>query len=275
MLFGAMNFPVKPVAQELETIAELGFDYLELTMDPPEAHHTVVREQRDDLMQALERHGMRLVCHLPSFLFTADLSPALRAASVDELIATLDVAASLDPMKVVLHPSYVTGLGSFVADRAKKYGLKSLESIVGHADRLGLTLCLENMFPRANSLTSPDDFVEVLERFPSLMLTLDTGHANIGSKGAKRCLEFLSRFPDRIKHVHASDNFGKDDNHLPIGAGTIEFPRIMKRLAEIGYDETITLEVFSRDKDYLRISREKLAAMVGHPDRGGSDAPGE
>ena len=34
MLYGAMNFPVSPVIQELETLAALGFDYLELTMLP-------------------------------------------------------------------------------------------------------------------------------------------------------------------------------------------------------------------------------------------------
>jgi hypothetical protein len=39
MRFGAMNFPVVPVLDEIETFARLGFDYLELAMDPPMAHH--------------------------------------------------------------------------------------------------------------------------------------------------------------------------------------------------------------------------------------------
>ena len=34
MLYGAMNFPVRPVLEELDSIAELKFDYFELTMDP-------------------------------------------------------------------------------------------------------------------------------------------------------------------------------------------------------------------------------------------------
>jgi len=34
-----MNFPVKPVVEEIKMIADLGFDYLELTMDPPQAHY--------------------------------------------------------------------------------------------------------------------------------------------------------------------------------------------------------------------------------------------
>ena len=35
MLYGAMNFPVRPFLDELEIFSSLGFDYLELAMDPP------------------------------------------------------------------------------------------------------------------------------------------------------------------------------------------------------------------------------------------------
>jgi sugar phosphate isomerase/epimerase len=262
MLYGAMNFPVRPVLQELESIAELGFDYLELTMDPPQAHHTTISRIKHDLVRGLERLGMGLVCHLPSFLFLADLTESIRRASVDEFTRSLEVAAELHPFKVVIHPGYITGLGSFVADQAKELSLESLRVIVERAEELGLCLCIENMFPRARSLTVPGEFREVFDRFPSLKFTLDIGHANIDSQGATRNLDFIDAFPDRIAHIHASDNFGKEDNHLPLGAGTVDFRRVVKALKQIGYDQTVTLEVFSRDKEYLKRSREKFAALV-------------
>ncbi|MGA8282334.1 MAG: sugar phosphate isomerase/epimerase, partial [Desulfobacterales bacterium] len=62
MLYGAMNFPVKPVLEELESLAALGFDFLELAMDPPAAHYNAVRNQKAELLAALERHNMQLVC---------------------------------------------------------------------------------------------------------------------------------------------------------------------------------------------------------------------
>ena len=37
MLYGGMNFPIKPVLEEVEAMAKLGFDYLELAMDPDKA----------------------------------------------------------------------------------------------------------------------------------------------------------------------------------------------------------------------------------------------
>lgn len=261
MLYGAMNFPVRPVLNEVEAIAALGFDYFELAMDNPRAHYEMIREQRENLLGALNAHNMRLVCHLPTFVFTADLTEGLRQASLHEILQSLEVAAELKPLKVVLHPSYFTGLSVFVPDQAREYALESLAAIVERSDRLGLVLCLENMFPASRSLVEPGDFVEIFQQFPTLKMTLDTGHANIGDKGATRAVDFITRFPDRINHVHANDNFGKEDNHLPIGAGTIDFPKIAKALKAAGYDATVTLEVFSRDRDYLKISREKFAAI--------------
>ncbi len=262
MLYGAMNFPIRPFLKELVAISGLGFDYLELAMDPPQAHYRVIHQQKEELLRTLDRCKMGLICHLPTFVSTADLTDSLREASLNEVLESLEVAADLRPLKVVLHPSYIVGLAVFVMDQARQYALKSLEAIVEKADQLGICLCIENMFPRSHSLVDPEYFVEVFERFSTLKLTLDTGHAHIESKGGKKTLDFIERFYDRIGHIHATDNFGKEDNHLPIGAGTIDFVKIIKALKGIGYDETVTLEVFSRDRDYLRISREKLAAMV-------------
>jgi len=68
MLYGAMNFPVRPILKELEAISELKFDYLELTMDPPQAHYRMIRQQKKRLLKALDRHNMGLLCHLPTFV---------------------------------------------------------------------------------------------------------------------------------------------------------------------------------------------------------------
>jgi len=261
MRYGAMNFPVRPILKELEAFSELGFDYLELTMDAPRAHYSIIRQQKKRLLKALDRHNMKIVCHLPSFVYTADLTHSLRKASLKEVLKSLEVAAEIGCLKAVLHPSYIMGLGIFVVDQAKKYALECLEAVTKKADQLGLLLCLENLFLNTHSLVEPEDFAEILIKFPTLKLTLDTGHAHIGDIEGKRAVKFIEKFPDRIGHIHASDNLGETDNHLPVGAGTVNFSEIVKALKNIGYDDTITLEVFSKDRDYLKISRDKLAAM--------------
>jgi sugar phosphate isomerase/epimerase len=39
----------------------------------------------------------------------------------------------------------------------------------------------------------------------------------------------------------------------------------LKELKEAPYDDTMTLEVFSRDRDYLKISKEKVKKMWEAP----------
>jgi sugar phosphate isomerase/epimerase len=97
---------------------------------------------------------------------------------------------------------------------------------------------------------------------PDLGFTLDIGHANIG-KHQNSSFEYLRRFRDRLGHIHLSDNLGGyGDLHLPLGAGIIDFARILQEVTNIGYDETITLEVFSQDRTYLQFSRERLVQAL-------------
>lgn len=259
MLYGAMNSPLRPLLQEIHEIGRMGFDYLELTMDPPQAHHTLIRKQRRHVLDGLDQYGMAVVCHLPTFVSTADLTETLREASIQETILSLKEASDLKPLKAVLHPSIIQGLGAMMKEESRQYAMEALDRIMEEAEGLSFPICVENLFPRSNSLVDPEDFDALFRRFPSARLALDTGHAHIG--GGERITALIDRHYGRIGHVHASDNSGRDDEHLPIGAGSIDFPRVVKALREIGYDDTITLEVFSRDRDYLRISREKLSTM--------------
>jgi len=155
------------------------------------------------------------------------------------------------------------GLGSFVPELTKAHAMESLELIVEKAHSLGLCLCLENMFPRTQWLVNPEEFEDILAKFPMIHLLLDIGHAHIDNAGGKKCLRFIEMFSGRIRHLHVSDNFGKEDQHLPIGAGIIDFSKVVKALKGIGYNDTITLEVFSRDRDYLMISKKKMEEMFG------------
>ena len=261
MLYGAMNSPLRPILDEVQAIAELKFDYLELAMDPPYCDSKNLEKQGREIKESLARYGMELICHLPTFLSTADLTGRIRQASVDETLSALEVAEKMEPLKVVLHPSYMMGLGAFVPELARAHAIESLEIIVEKAHSLGLCLCLENMFPRSQWLINPEEFVDILAKFPTVNLLLDIAHAHIEDAGGKKCLRFIELFPDRIGHLHVSDHFGKEDQHLPIGAGIIDFSSVVKALKGIGYADTITLEVFSRDRDYLKMSKKKIQEM--------------
>ena len=157
MQYGAMNFPIKPVAEELADIAALGFDYLELTMDPPQAHYSTIRQQMDSLSRDLASQSMKIICHLPTFVSTADLTDSIREASLLEIFNSLEVAAELGSLKVVLHPGHIGGMGIYVEETALAHANKSLAAIIDRAQTLGLCVCLENMFPKCRAFAEPAD----------------------------------------------------------------------------------------------------------------------
>jgi sugar phosphate isomerase/epimerase len=261
MQYGAMNFPIKPVTAEIEKIAALGFDYVELAMDPPQAHYGQMRTQAKAIRSLLEDLGLGLICHMPTFVSTADLTDSIRDASIDEVLNSLDVAAELGARKVVLHPSTVMGMASLVMEDAMARSLDALHRFVTHAGVLGLRLCLENMFPRISPYVEAPRFEPLFAQFPDLRLTFDAAHAHIGDLAGRRIKAILKRWGKRIGHVHLSDNDGYGDTHLTLGAGTLPLEMILKHLAAVGYDDTITLEIFSEDAEELETSRRLLVRL--------------
>lgn len=264
MRFGAMNFPIRPVLDEIHAIGSQGLDYFELAMDPPEAHFSQLRQQREAIHQALAHYGMSLICHLPTFISTADLTRSIREASLTELCQSYTVANELGARKVVLHPSFVGGMGRNMPELSRRYAIECLDTVARLAEEGNCRVCMENLFARLTPFTTPDDFAEVFERWPHLAMTLDVGHAFIDGRGMDRMLEFIQRFGPRIRHIHISDNFGQRDDHLPVGEGGIDFTVLIEALKEIRYDDTMTLEVFTADRADLIRSRDALQKMIGH-----------
>ena len=105
---------------------------------------------------------------------------------------------------------------------------------------------------------TPRQLGELFDPIPELGLHLDIGHANL-QVPHNMTEDILKAYGDRLRHVHLHDNKGGDqDMHLPLGAGTVDLPRSMRALHSVGYDGTITLEVFTPDRHHLTYSRDVL-----------------
>jgi len=94
-------------------------------------------------------------------------------------------------------------------------------------------LCIENLSEHA------DHFAPAFRRLPELCMTLDLGHGEILSR-PNASFGFITHFPERMRHVHLHDNRGgsevRDDLHLPVGAGCVDFTGILRELRTVGYD---------------------------------------
>ncbi|NOK61422.1 MAG: sugar phosphate isomerase/epimerase [Chloroflexi bacterium AL-W] len=248
MLIGMMNDPRKDVVEEARWAAEHGFDFLDLTIEGPAA----ALEQIDvvALKQVLNEAHMQVVGHTAWFLPFASPVGRVRRAAVEEVAAALPIFADLGVKLVNVH--IVRGVGSFGYANMLALNGKSFAELAELAEPHGIRIMVEH--PPESGL-HVDDIRKILNADARLGFHLDVGHANVGGD---RLEVLLKAFNQRLCHVHVSDNRGRSDDHMPLGAGSIDWPKVIHLLKKSGYDGTITLEVFVQDRDWLLHSAEKL-----------------
>jgi len=258
MKFGAMTSPLKPTEKEIEFFGKSNFDFVELAVDAPLTIKKLLRNKKK-ILKTLSSYKLGFMEHVPAFVSTADLLKSIREASQKEVLDSLDLANEFKIKKVVIHPSYIRGLGRYKKEEVKKIGYGFLARIYDKANELKITVCLENMMPHNGWLFKPEEFKPIFKDFKKMKLTLDTGHANITGKHIP--LKFIKMFGKRIGHVHLADNSGSENGHLPLGCGNIDFKKIFSALKKTEYNDTMTLEVFPKDRDYLIFSLKKAKEL--------------
>jgi sugar phosphate isomerase/epimerase len=111
-------------------------------------------------------------------------------------------------------------------------------------------LCVENMPGFKFFLGQTAEQMSELLEGTNLPICLDIGHANTTGQ----LNEIIDVLGSRIMNVHIHDNDGKQDQHLTIGEGTVDFDDCLKRLSSYGgryIIECKTLESGSESQDRL------------------------
>ncbi len=251
MQIGAMNHPQRPVEEEIRWIAEMGLDFIDLTLEPPAA-----APERIDVpvvRELLKKHQMGIVGHTAYYLPLAHPFEEVRKGAVSAFVHSAEVFAALGAKLMNIHPDPKAPMHdrAFLIER----NVQSMREIITHCSSLGITLMVENL---PGSFNSAEQLGELLTPLPELGLHLDLGHTNL-DVAANSTLSILKRWGGRLKHVHLHDNLGGTaDLHLPLGAGTVDLAASLRALKDSRYDSTITLEVFAPDGGLLRYSVEKL-----------------
>lgn len=251
MLIGAMNHPARDVLKEIAWMAEMGLEFVDLTLEPPLAE--VRKVDPAVVRNALERSHLQVVGHTAYYFPLCSPFESLRRAAVQEMRECMRAFAEIGAKWVNLHPDRHAPMHDrkFIIDR----NLQSLHELLVTAHELDVGLMIENL---PGSFNTVRQLGELLDPLPELGLHLDIGHANL-SVEYNTTGDILHAYGSRLRHVHLHDNKGGDaDLHLPLGAGCIRIGHHLSQLRAIGYDGTITLEVFSPDRHYLAYSRDVL-----------------
>jgi sugar phosphate isomerase/epimerase len=178
---------------------------------------------------------------------------SVRRAVVEELKICLEAFATLGAKWMNIHPDSHAPFHnrSFIIEK----NLETIRALLPLSRELGVGLMIENLPGNYNTVRQ---ISELMDGIPELALHLDIGHANL-LVNVNTTDELLNAYGKRLQHVHLHDNKGgSSDLHLPLGAGTVDTIHCIRSLQAIGYDGTITLEVFSPDRAHLTYSKQVL-----------------
>lgn len=248
MKIGVMNYPKNDLVEEIKWISENGFDFIDLLIEPLKAYDISIPKVK----KALRDYNLEAIGHTNPFLPSIFPIQSIRRACLDEFNKYVDIFSKLGIKLMNIHPFYNAPL---LSDENKiKANIQFLNQVNKFCKSKGITLMLENYI---KPFDSPKVFTRILKEVPDLKIHLDVGHCNINQE-ENLTEAFFKKFGNKIVHLHLSDNRGIEDDHLPLGCGNIEWEEIIKIIKKFEFNKTITLEIFSPDRDYLLLSSDKL-----------------
>ena len=265
--FGLLTHPLEVVPLEIGAFHRFGFDYAEIGFEEPNATPSILMGQIEEIRAALDRNSMFPLGHTAYWVGFGSSHEYVREGWIKEGKEMIQVSSKLGIRLLNFH--FYSRLG--MVGRTEKSKDTFLQNFIDSMKQLGeyaaqnqVELMLENVPPEeGHPLESITCFAEVMSALPGLKFHFDVAHAFIENrmKGVK---EYLDTFNDRLVHIHMHDNHGKQDEHLPLGRGKIDFRKVVKLLKGYGYHGTVTFEVFTSRLDAAR-SRDLFKKLWEKP----------
>ena len=249
----------------------LGYRSLAITLD----HHTIdpftadlpariarwrealTRSRMACVIETGARHLLDPVHKHEPTLVTADREA--RDRRVDFLCRAIDIAVELSAVCVSLW----SGVVRDSADEEALWGrlAGSLAPVLDHAAIHGMTLGFEPEPGMAiDTLARYGHLLDRLGRPEHLRLTVDIGH--LECMGEWPLNARLRPWADRIVNIHVDDMLACRHEHLPLGAGDVDFPPILAAIAAGGYCGGIHVELPRQSHRWVETARQSAAFLA-------------
>ncbi len=229
---------------------KLGVDFLEWICEYPHCYPAhISANTRDRLKKISIEDNIEYSVHSTFVeLNIAHLNPGLQEESVRQVKKCIKFAGDIGAKHVITHAGSMPLIPRSVSeDTIEKFGIKDvrkmflnvsktrLTELREYANEFGILLCVENMHFDYEFCNSPTEHLFILEDNHAVF---DMGHANITDDPAK----FAKKIKNKIKHVHVHDNNGKEDEHLPLGKGNIDYEDVFNVIGDnyYSYEPRIT-----------------------------------
>jgi sugar phosphate isomerase/epimerase len=272
--------PAEGTERYVEELAGLGFRSIELEgIHAP--HLRAMHARRGDVRRTLDRLEVAVPYYCVVLPGLASADPAERAAGLElfELgcATARDLGATgvLDngPLPPYAFPGDLPVVRHYDEDVLARAGLpKSLDwkaywgdlvatyrAACDVAARYGLTYLIH---PAIGVLCANTDgfllFQAAVDR-PNLRFNLDTANQFVARDHLPLA---LVRLADHVDYVHVSDNLGVKPEHLPLGAGAIDWDVFFATLAQIGYRGAFGVDIGGSESDVADLDRAYVEAAT-------------
>jgi sugar phosphate isomerase/epimerase len=235
---------------------EREYDLVELSVGEGEVPVDDVDDDR--LRAATEERGLDLVVHLPFRQPLATTVDRLDRANREYLDDLLAWAGSVGATKAVVH---VTGRGRRTDPETLTHErvVPAVNAVAAAGADHGVECVFENVGNVGGTRLS---LVETVLQETDASCCLDVGHA-FEEHDTDRTVAFVEAHADQLSHLHVHDARRRGDTHIPIGSGQVDYDAVGDALGRVGFDGTVTVEVFTDDDALIADSARRFARCVG------------
>ncbi len=238
-----------------EHLTSLETAYVEIVDD---GFHTLNKQRISTLKNIAASYNLQYSVHAPfADINIASPSKPILKAMCRRLEDSIAYAHYLNAYVWIFHPGLKTGISMFYPNMDWRQNVETARLLFKVANDYGVRIAIENVpEPYPFLMKSVEHFVKFYEEInEDIGLALDVGHANINGQ----IESFMETFASKIVHVHAHDNDGKNDQHLGIGYGTVNWENFAKTLRRISYDKVIVTESIIHVNESVQKLKQLLA----------------
>lgn len=257
-------FYQKKISDCLGLVSAGGFNLLEICSYPAHLNFhdaatvaAVARQMEELGMEAYSFHAP-----FADHIDITSLDEEVRKRSVAEVLTAAQAASVLKVRHFVIHPGpeHSGQPHGEERERRMKNVARSLNEIAQRCHDMGVLCVLENKLPHLMFGNIPDMMWILGEMSTTHVgVCLDTGHAFLAGN-LHLAIEKLGHY---LRVVHATDNHGSYDDHLPPGKGRIDWRQFLNQLRRARFNGSIILEIAQQGgpEDTIKAAREAAAFL--------------
>ncbi|WJV54218.1 L-ribulose-5-phosphate 3-epimerase [Prodigiosinella aquatilis] len=230
----------------LQLVGELGFDFVEMSVDESDSRLARLdwnREQRLQLVNAIAATGIRvpsmcLSAHRRFPLGSEDNATRNHGLEIMSKAIALAQDVGIRVIQLAGYDVYYHQANNITRERFRD----GLQQAVGMASRAQVTLAMEIMdYPLMNSISKALGYANYLNN-PWFQLYPDIGNLSAWDNDVQMELQAGK---GHIVAVHVKDTRPGIFKNVPFGSGVVDFERCFRTLRESGYCGPYLIEMWS------------------------------